>query len=209
MANAGEATGSASIFESKPQPHIAPIYHRYIQPGQVSQPLTSRHKFVFGLSQLRSPYLLLTVATAAGYEHLVNGSPNYGTDSAAYGQRVGAAAIRDGSQTLFSDSIMASLLHEDPRYYIMGNRQSMVVRGGYAVSRVFVTRSDDGRNVPNYALLSGYAGAAALTNAYYPAPNQGASETFKSFAGSLAGVAISNSVREFLPDLLQAAHLRK
>ena len=60
------------------------------------------------------------MATAASYEQALNGSPNYGTDAGAYGQRVGAAAIRDASQTIFSDSIMAPILREDPRYYVMG-----------------------------------------------------------------------------------------
>ena len=190
-------------------PAIAPLYHKYIEPGQTAQSLTSRDKVLFGFHQLLSPYLLLTVATAAGYEQALNGSPNYGADAGAYGQRVGAAAIRDASQTIFSDSIMAPILREDPRYYVMGNRRNAVIRAGYAVSRIFVTRSDDGAATPNYSLFAGYAGAAALENAYYPANNQGASETAKSFGGSLGGAALSNVIREFLPDLLHASHLER
>jgi len=159
------------------------------------------------MHQLISPYLLLTVAAAGGYEQAVNGSPNFGTNIGAYGQRVGAAAIRDASQDIFSDSIMAAVLHEDPRYYVMGKRRNAVVRAAYAASRVVVTRSDDGEAVPNYSLFSGYAGAAALENAYYPASNQGFGRTARSFGTSLGGAAISNLVREFLPDILRTVHL--
>jgi len=207
------APPAASLSGSVPAPYhppaIAPVYHKYIEPGQTAQPLDSADKVLFGAHQLMSPYLLLTIATAAGYEQAVNGSPNYGTDLGAYGQRVGAAAIRDASQDIFADSIMAAVLHEDPRYYVMGNRRNPAVRAAYAVSRVFVTRSDDGAATPNYSLLSGYAGAAALENAYYPSDNRGASETAKSFATSLGGAAFSNVVREFLPNILRSVHLEK
>jgi hypothetical protein len=190
-------------------PPVATLYDKYIEPGQTAQPLAASDKVLFGFHQLMSPYLLLTIAAAGGYEQAVNGSPNYGTNFGAYGQRVGAAAIRDASQTIFSDSIMATALHEDPRYYVMGNRRNVAVRAGYAVSRVFVTRSDDGGATPNYSLFSGYAGAAALENAYYPNDNHGFTETAKSFGGSIGGAALSNVVREFLPDILHAVHLEK
>ena len=207
--SAPTAPGAAPFgAKSSPAPPVAPLYEKYIEPGQTVQPLASADKVLFGFHQLMSPYLLLTIATAAGYEQAVNGSPNYGTNFGAYGQRVGAGAIRDGSQAIFSDSIMAPILHEDPRYYVMGNRRNAAVRAAYAISRVFVTRSDDGAPTPNYSLLSGYAGAAALENAYYPGDNRGFSETTKSFAGSLGGAAVSNIVREFIPNLPRALGLK-
>jgi hypothetical protein len=216
LPNAPEPSTSASR-EASPSsagaairvPLLAPLYHKYIEPGQTAQPLGAADKVLFGVHQLMSPYLLLTMAAAAGYEQAANGSPNYGTDAGAYGQRLGAAALRDASQDILSDSVMAAALHEDPRYYVMGKRRNPGVRAAYSVSRVFVTRSDAGAAVPNYSLFSGYAGAAALENAYYPADNRGFSETAKSFAGSLGGAAFSNVVREFLPDLLRAARLER
>jgi len=203
-APAGAAATRISPFRPDP---IAPLYHKYIEPGQTAQPLAAADKVLFGFHQLVSPYLLLTIASAAGYEQAVDGSPNFGTNIGAYGQRVGAAAIRDASQDILSDSIMATVLHEDPRYYVMGKRRNPAVRAGYAVSRVFITRSDSGDATPNYSLFSGYAGAAALENAYYPADNHGLSETAKSFGSSIGGAALSNVVREFLPDILHAARL--
>jgi len=206
LPDAPSAAASSRTPPFRPAP-IAPIYHKYIEPGQTAQPLAAADKVLFGVHQLMSPYMLLTITTAAGYEEAVNGSPNFGTNIGAYGQRVGAAALRDASQDIFSDSIMAAVLHEDPRYYVMGKRHNPAVRAAYAVSRVFITHSDNGDTTPNYSLISGYAGAAALENAYYPDSNHGFSETAKSFGGSLGGAAISNAVREFLPDILHATHL--
>ena len=41
-------------------------------------------------------------------------------DSGAFGERLGAAGIRDTTQGVFTDSVFAPLLHEDPRYYMAG-----------------------------------------------------------------------------------------
>jgi hypothetical protein len=188
---------------------VAPVYHRYIRPDEIAQTLTPRQRLILGFHQPLSPFFLLTIVSAAGYEQAVNGSPNYGSNFPAFGQRLGAAAIRNASQSIFADSLMAPLLHEDPRYYIMGDRHNAVVRTAYAISRVLVTRKDEGGATANYALFAGYAGAAGLTNAYYPAVNVGFRPTARSFEGSLIGVGLGNIVREFLPDLLHATHLER
>jgi hypothetical protein len=186
------------------RPRMAPLFEKYIQPDQTAQPLGAGDKILFGLRQSPTLFVLATVTAAAGYEQVVNGSPNYGTDLGAYGQRVGAAALRNISQNIFSDSLLSTALHEDPRYYVLGKGHNPVVRAGYAISRVFVSKTDSGESTPNYALLGGYLGAAALTNAYYPPDNQGFTETMKSYGGSLGGAAASLVFREFLPDALHS-----
>jgi hypothetical protein len=192
-------------FTPKP---LAPLYNKYIEPSQRAQPLTGfGTKLVFGADQIVSPYFLIAVVSSAGYEHATNGSPNFGTDKGAFGQRLGAAGIRDASQSIFSDGLMPAVFHQDPRYYVRGQSHNAFVRGTYAVSRVFITKTDGGANAPNYSLFAGHAATAILQNAYYPDVNHGVEETAKGFAGSFAGAALSNEVREFFPDLLHLAHL--
>ena len=57
---------------------------------------------------------------SAGYEQIVNGSPNYGQTGKGFAQRLGAASARASSENIFSDSVIAPILHQDPRYYRMG-----------------------------------------------------------------------------------------
>ncbi len=192
-------------FAPKP---LAPLFNKYIEPSQRAQPLTgSRRKLLFGADQIISPYFFVAVIGSASYEQATNGSPNYGTNGGAYGQRLGAAAIRDASQSIFTDGLMPAVFHQDPRYYVRGKSHNAFVRGTYAVSRVFITHTDGGANAPNYSLFAGHAATAILQNAYYPDVNHGAEETAKGFAGSFAGAALSNTVREFFPDLLHLVHL--
>ena len=179
-----------------------------IFPGQIAPTQTVRDKLVGSALDCVAPFSFVGEIVSSGYSHISNGSPNYGTNAPAYGQRFGAAVARNASQKLFSEGVLASLLHEDPRYYQMGNRSSKVKRVGYAITRPLVTRTDGGTITPNVALLGGYLGAAALTKVYYPAPNQGFEQTLTTFGGSLGGAALGNVVTEFFSDAAQRLHLK-
>jgi hypothetical protein len=180
-----------------------------IQPGEIAPALAPHDKVVLGLEESFTLFSVIGWTTSAGYSQLVNGSPNYGTDSGAYGMRLGATAIRNISENIFGDAVFAPLFHEDPRYYKMGNGHNFFKRGIYAATRAIITRTDDGHERVNYSLLAGNAAGAALTNAYYPRLNQGASQTAKTFGTSVGGSAIGLVVTEFLDDALKFAHLQK
>jgi hypothetical protein len=177
--------------------------------NETPPPLTARQKVVLGMKGSVSPFSVAGWITSAGWSQLRNSAPNYGTDGGAYGQRLGATALRNVSQNIFGNSILAPILHEDPRYYEMGRGHNFFKRSVYAASRVLVTRTDSGHATPNYALVGGNLAGAALTNAYYPTINQGFSQTAMNFGTSLGGSAIGMVLSEFYDDALQIVHLKK
>jgi hypothetical protein len=179
-----------------------------IYPGQVAPPLSAHDKEVMGLKQSFTLFSLIGWTTSAAYTHLVNGSPNYGTDSAAFGERLGAAALRNTSQNIFGNVVFAPLFHEDPRYYKMGKGHNVVKRVAYAATRAIITRADDGHATPNYSLVAGRLFGSALTNAYYPDTNRGFSQTAQTFGTSMGGAAIGYVVTEFLDEALEIVHLK-
>jgi hypothetical protein len=146
---------------------------------------------------------------AAGYEQLRNSEPNYGTDRGAFGERLGAAAIRDTTQGVFTDAVFAPLLHEDPRYYEEGPQYSTIHRALYAVTRPLITRTDSGHKTLNGALLLGYASSSLLNNAYYPAINRNARDTATAFGGSLGGSALGFLLSEFSSSIWHKVHLTR
>jgi hypothetical protein len=162
-----------------------------------------------GLRAAVSPMSIFGWFTSAGYEQLFNGSPNYGTDSGAFGQRLGAAALCNSSEGILSTSVMAPLLHEDPRYYRMGPGHNFFLRAIYAGTRPLITRTDGGNKTPNFALILGNAEGSALTNAYYPQANRGATETMKTLGYSIGGSAIGFVVSEFWGDVVGMFHGNK
>ena len=180
-----------------------------IFPGQTAQPLSGHDKAVMGFKQNFTLFALIGVVTSAGYDQLVNGSPNYGTDSGAFGERVGAIALRATSQNIFGNVVFAPLFHEDPRYYQMGKGQKFFKRAIYAGTRAIITRTDDGRSTPNYSLIAGRVFGAALTNAYYPQANRGFAQTSETFGTAMGGAAVGFVVTEFLNDALDFLHLQR
>lgn len=189
------AASDASPYSSVP-PH-ASHFDKYIEPGQTAPTITAGDKILLGLRDASSLSALGGWILAAGYEQATNGSPNYGTNSTAFAKRFGASAARASSEGVFSDSVMASVLREDPRYYRMGPGHSPIKRLTYSVTRVFITRTDSGRSTVNLALLSGNLGGSYLTKAYYPALNTSNTEVFKTFGGSIGGSALGFAVSEF------------
>ena len=189
--------------------HIAKLHAKYIPEGWKAQPLGVRGKIVVGAADLYSIDNFLAIFASAGYAHISNGQPNYGSDKKAFGQRLGAAAIRETSQGVFTDMVFSPLLHEDPRYYQKGVGHSFVNRTWYAITRPLVTRTDGGRPTVNASLLLGYAGAAALTPTFYPQINRNFHDTAATYGGSIGGAALGFFVSEFSDDVLQAIHLKR
>lgn len=198
---------SASVLEEPMHPEVAPIHTKYILPGVTAQPIRARDKVMIGLEDSYSLMNFSGMFAAAGYEQLRNSEPNYGTDRGAFGERLGAAAIRDTTQGVLTDAVFAPLLHEDPRYYVEGPRYGIAHRALYAITRPLITRTDSGRKTINGALLLGYASSSLLNNAYYPAINRNAHDTASAFAGSLGGSALGFLISEFSSSLWHKVRL--
>lgn len=177
----------------------------------MARPLTAKNKFIFAGRQTIEPINLTPAIISAAYGQFSNDDPKYGTDSAAFGERFGTAIIRQDSYRLLADGFMPILFREDPRYYRLGEG-SLAKRFCYALGQTFVTRTDGGRTVPNYAGVLGRGVAASLTYTYYPAASANAHVVLTTFGTSLAGDAALNVVRELTPEKfyrkLQSLHLR-
>lgn len=180
-----------------------------IAPGETAKPMTTHQKVVGGLENSVTLFSASGWFVAAGWEQWTNGSPNFGTDSGAFGARLGAAAARGISEGIFSNSFFAPVFHQDPRYYVMGRGHSVFKRAVYAGTRSIVGRTDSGRTIPNFALLAGNAAGSALASVYYPQKNTTFPELAQTFGGSIGGSALGYVVTEFLGDALVYVHLRK
>jgi hypothetical protein len=124
----------------------------------------------------------------------------YGQGAEGYFKRWGAAMAFASSNQLIGAYAVASMLHEDPRYFVEDSgefRESV----RYAVSRVFICRKDDGSTTTNWAGILGPLGAAGLANAYLPADSQGVGHTFGKWGISLAFAAGTNVFREYWPHI--------
>ena len=191
-----------------PKLRMASPYDKYIDPGQAAPRLTAKDKVVLGFRDAVSPVSVGAWLVNAGYEQAVDGKPHWGGGGGAFADRFGSAAVRDVSEDVFDESILAPILREDPRYYIMGSGHRPLHRFLYAASRVLITRKDDGGRTINFAELGGNAGGAVLTQLYYPQVDRSVKDIGQIFGGSVGGSALGFVISEFFSSSYERFHLK-
>lgn len=145
----------------------------------------------------------------AAFSQLTNTDPKYGTDSVAFGKRFGASIADIASQNFFGDFVVASALHEDPRYFRMGEGHSLRRRAGYAISRALVIRKDTGGNTFNFDNVLGSALSTGFSNLYYPSASRTGSSILMHFLIDVADNGFVNLAPEFWPDFRRKVLRRK
>jgi hypothetical protein len=104
----------------------------------------------------------------------------------------------------FGNGVYPALFKQEPRYERSPQR-GIGRRAAHAVSRVFVTRGDNGNLQPNFSRFAGAATSSALANVWErstPGHDRiGADATLRRFGQTFISGAIGNLFREFLPDL--------
>ena len=170
--------------------------------GQAITPLTPGQKFeLFGRRSV-NPYFLVGAAAGAGISQAADTNPGYGQGGEGYGKRFGAAVADEASSNFFGAFLYPVIFHQDPRYFRKGPEGGTGgQRVGYAISRVFVTRSDSGKSQFNISRVLGSLTSATLSNVYYSTHEQTGAKTAERFGINLGAQAGFNIVREFLPNI--------
>lgn len=139
-------------------------------------PLTTAQKFKVVARGSFDPIQIVWYGALSGVSQAENSEPGYGQGAQGYGKRYGAYAADGTIENFFVGAIFPSILSQDPRFFQSGHG-SFFNRTGYAVSRIFVTRTDSGKTQFNYSEIVGAAVASAIsTYSYHPG------RTFRGFA---------------------------
>ena len=93
-----------------------------------------------------------------------------------------------------------TLLHEDERYYAMGEG-GIWKRGIYAASRVLITPDYQGHDTINASELLGRGIAQGISTTYYPTHARTVGALATRFGFALGRDVLTNVVREFWPDI--------
>jgi hypothetical protein len=182
---------------------IIPNYQTVSDSQPNIAPLSVKQKFGLFAKETFDPFIAVSSAAGAALSQADNDHPQYGQGAGPYAERFGAAVADVTTQNFFSDAVLASLLHEDPRYFRRGPQYRFWPRLGYAVSRVVITRTDAGKPSFNYSGLLGMGMGIALSNAYYPNSSVSGNVVLSRFGTSLVSAALSNILPEFWPDIRQ------
>jgi hypothetical protein len=142
-----------------------------------------------------------TIAAAlvgSAFGQAINSPAGYGQGGEGYAKRFGADMARASSDNMFGTFLIASIMHEDPRFYVQKNLSfKQTLR--YAAVRVAFTRSDAGLPVINFAGLLGPLAGETLANTYYPKGNRGAGNTFSRYAIDMGWRFAGNLTKQYWP----------
>jgi hypothetical protein len=163
-------------------------------------PLDSWHKFKLAANNSVSLATVGAGLMGSAFGQAINSPEGYGQGAEGYGKRFGAHMARAASGNLFGTFLIASALHEDPRFYVKRNlsfKQSVE----YAAVRLAVTRSYSGERVVNFNGLLGLLAGEGLADTYYPEGSRGVGNTFIRYASDLGWRFGGNLLRQYWPNI--------
>lgn len=162
-------------------------------------PITAKQKMTIAYKDSFDWPVYPTAAAFATLYQLEDQNPSFGQGMAGYAKRFATAYGDQMIGNMMTEGIVPSLLHEDPRYFRLG-QGTKGARVKYALTRILVTRTDSGHKRFNFSEVAGNAAAVAISNAYYPDTRTALDNTEK-LGIQLATDAFSNVLKEFWPDV--------
>jgi len=165
------------------------------------KPLTQRERNRIYLKSLINPVWYLKGATSAAIDLKNHKPPEWEQGGSGYGKRFGNIMGQYAIQrtTTFG---LASLLHEDNRYFGSG-KKGFGRRVGYAIASSILARHDDGGRYVSVSLIAGFASGAFVSRAWQPASTRSAGDAAVSFGISMGFNVVTTTVKEFLPDMVR------
>jgi hypothetical protein len=163
-------------------------------------PLSSHDKFLLAMHDSFDYSSFVWTGILATQSLMLNSDPELGHGFKGYTRYYWRTFVDGVSGTYFTEAIIPSLTHEDPRYYTLG-RGGFFRRAGYALSRTVVTKTDSGHTTFSWSEVGGNACEAALSNFYYPPQERGLNQTMRGWGTQMESAALNNIVKEFWPDI--------
>ena len=167
--------------------------------------LSTGQKFELFVDNSISVHTITWAALGSSVGQAADSPTGFGQGWDAYSKRFGSSMARQASSNFFGAFVLASALHQDPRFYPEVNPNfGHAVK--YSAQRIFVTRDDDGRDVANWSGLLGPAMSEGLANVYWPERNRTVGDTFLRYGLDLATRMGGNMLREYWPVFYGRVH---
>ena len=162
-------------------------------------PITAKRKMTIAFKDSFDWPVYITSGLFASLYQLENQNPSFGQGMSGYAKRYASSYGDQMIGNMMTEGIVPSLLHQDPRYFRIGEGTKKSRLAG-ALKQIFVVRTDSGGRTFNFPEWGGNAAAVAVSNAWYP-DTRTASDNAQKLLIQCATDAFSNVLKEFWPDV--------
>jgi hypothetical protein len=171
-------------------------------------PMTVKEKFKTGAEDAFDTYSIPLAGVVAALAQARNDDAAWGQGWAAFGKRYAATYADTVIGSFMTTGVYPSILREDPRYLRRGTG-GFRKRSWYAVTRLFVIRTDAGKSDFNYSEFLGNATAAGISLTYHTVQERNFSSFAGDYATQIAIDAFANQLKEFWPDIRRKVFKKK
>ncbi len=140
------------------------------------------------------------VGALAGITMAGKSQPTFGQGAEGFGKYYWHVFVDGAIENYMTESVVPFATKEDPRYYTLG-KGGFAKRTGYAVSRLFITRTNSGNSTFNLSEVVGAGASAGIGNAYYPSQNNQWVKTYQRWGTQVGLDGLFNVLKEFWPDI--------
>ncbi len=162
-------------------------------------PLTAQQKLYIGTKDSTDYPIYFISGAFAALNQIDDNNPSFGQGMNGYGKRHATSFADQAIGNMLAESLLPIALHEDPRYFqlLSGPPRHRML---YAMSRIFVTKTDSGGSRINTSELLGNGIAVGISNLYYR-DNRAVGDNLEKWGTQIATDMFSNVLKEFWPDI--------
>jgi hypothetical protein len=173
---------------------------RSVSADEKLPPTTTREKFKIAVEDSFDYSAFAEVAILAGLDEGENSVPQFHEGAAGYGRYYWHSFADNTDGDFLTEFIVPTVTREDPRYYTLGHG-SVMHRAVYSVSRLVITRNNQGNPTPNFSEIAGNGAAAGISGLYYPSSERDWTKTGQRWVLQVGIDGLSNLLKEFWPDI--------
>ncbi len=160
----GSDAGSEDGYGKQPKRILGIIPNfRAVSANTHLAPLSFKSEFWLATQDTFDYSDVVFVGALAGISMAGKSQPSFRQGAAGYGRYYWHSFVDGSIENYMTEAIVPAATREDPRYYTMGHG-GFVKRTGYAVSRLFITRTNTGNSTFNVAEIVGAGAAAGIGN---------------------------------------------
>jgi subtilisin family serine protease len=191
------------VSPSKQQPKrilgIMPNY-RAVSAGAIPPPPTPKEAFKIATLNSFDYSSYIFVGITSAFAEWSDAHPALGDGMEGFGKYYWRGFVDKTSGNYMVIFALPTVLHEDERYYAMGEGK-FLKRGVYAATRILITPDYNGKNTLNASEIFGRAISQGISLSYYPSSDRTAGALAVKYGWAMGRDALTNVFREFWPDI--------